>query len=127
VRKNLLTVSLIFIISALLFIAIIFLACSSTGTASAATTASGNQASGNEITIEGDTFIPGSLTIKVGESIKWTNMDPISHTVTSNTGEFDSGTIAAGSEFSFTFSKEGTFDYSCAIHPTMKGKIIVTK
>ncbi|MHB8605123.1 MAG: cupredoxin domain-containing protein [Thermoplasmatota archaeon] len=41
-------------------------------------------------------------------------------------GGFDSGHIAAGVTFSFTFTDPGTFTYTCTIHPAMKGKIVVT-
>ncbi|MCL6087950.1 MAG: plastocyanin/azurin family copper-binding protein [Actinobacteria bacterium] len=35
--------------------------------------------------------------------------------------------MPSGGKYSFTFSKEGTFEYICSIHTFMKGKIVVTK
>jgi plastocyanin len=35
--------------------------------------------------------------------------------------------MASGAKFSFTFDKEGTYDYICGIHTFMTGKIVVTK
>lgn len=39
---------------------------------------------------------------------------------------FDSGNIAPGGSFSFTFEKEGTVEYFCDIHdPDMQGQVTV--
>ena len=40
-------------------------------------------------------------------------------------GEFDSGTLAQGDEFSETFGTAGTFAYHCTIHPSMTGTVTV--
>jgi len=70
-------------------------------------------------------FSPKAVTISKGTRIKWVNRGAVSHTSTSNTGKWDSGTIAPGDSFSRVFRKAGTFLYHCSIHPTMKAKIIV--
>jgi plastocyanin len=57
--------------------------------------------------------------------VKWTNQDSAAHTVTADDGSFDSGQMAQGATFSFTFSKAGTFSYKCGNHPTMLGKVVV--
>ncbi len=46
--------------------------------------------------------------------------------ITSNMGKWDSNTIPPGATFSHVFRKAGTFRYHCSIHPSMKGKIVVT-
>src|SRR5688572_30820880 len=38
---------------------------------------------------------------------------------------FDSGNIATGTSFSWTFNETGTFGYHCKIHPSMKGTVQV--
>ena len=112
----------------LLVLSMAFTGCSSPGQAAAATNTVGtNPASKNEILIESNSYKPDSVTIKVGESIKWINKDSYNHAVTAKNGEFDSGNIASGAEFSFTFAKEGTYEYICGIHTFMKGTIIVNK
>jgi len=112
----------------LLALLITFSGCASSGqTAATAAAAATNSISKNEILIESNTFKPNSVTIKVGDSIKWINKDSYNHTVTAKNGEFDSGNIASGAEFSFAFTKEGTYEYICGIHTFMKGTIIVTK
>ena len=60
-----------------------------------------------------------------GAWIHWINNDPVVHTITSDTGLFDSGNIASGGDFYFTFTVAGTYTYHCAIHPSMTGTITV--
>lgn len=79
------------------------------------------------VTIDNFRFTPPDITIPAGTTIKWTNQDGPTHTVTSDmAGIFDSGSLAPNTSFSFTFTTPGTFTYHCAIHPTMMGKVVVT-
>ena len=87
------------------------------------TTASG--AGGAQVVMKNTAFDPATVTIKAGESVTWTNEDPMNHTVTADNGEFDSGNLGQGATFSFTFDKAGTYPYHCSIHPTMKGTVVV--
>ncbi len=82
-----------------------------------------------------DFFLPGSPIIAVGTTVTWTNNDAVAHTVTSGSstgtvaspdGLFDSGDIAPGETFSYTFTEAGTFDYFCTPHPWMMGTVIVS-
>lgn len=77
------------------------------------------------VNIENFQFSPVSLTINLGESVKWTNLDSTTHTVTSDTGVWDSQNIAPGASFSRTFNKDGSYAYHCKIHPSMTGTIVV--
>ena len=70
-------------------------------------------------------FTPATLTVAMGTRVTWTNTGQVDHTVTANGGAFDSGTLAPGASFSFTFKTAGTFAYHCAIHPFMTGTVIV--
>jgi plastocyanin len=79
----------------------------------------------NEIKIQAMAFIPQTLTVAVNSTVKWKNLDGITHTVTSDNGSWDSGNIPAGNTFKFTFTATGTFHYHCTIHPLMTGTIIV--
>ncbi len=72
-------------------------------------------------------FTPREITIRQGDTVRWTNNDPYAHTVTS-AGNFDSGSLAQGQTFQFTFNTPGTYDYICSIHPPQympAGRIIV--
>lgn len=79
----------------------------------------------NEITIQAFAFVPQTLTVSVNSTVKWKNLDGITHTVTSDNLLWDSGNVANGGTFKFTFTATGTFSYHCKIHPSMTGTIIV--
>ena len=70
-------------------------------------------------------FLPSTLTITAGTVVTVTNDDSVAHTWISNTGAFNSGDIAPGSSYKFTFSTPGTHLYHCSIHPFMTGTIVV--
>lgn len=70
-------------------------------------------------------FQPQTIDIPLGTKVTWTNKDSAPHTVTADNKTFDSGTLQKGQSFTFTFDKVGTFTYYCALHPSMKGTIVV--
>jgi plastocyanin len=79
----------------------------------------------NEVLIQGMAFNPLTITVALGTSITWINKDAVAHTVTSNTGIFDSGSINTNGTFSYTFSTVGSFPYHCTVHPYMTATVIV--
>lgn len=81
---------------------------------------------GAAVSIVDFAFQPGSVEVPVGGSVTWTNNGSATHTVTSDSGAFDSGQLAPGASFSQTFDTAGTFTYHCSIHPQMTGTVIVT-
>ena len=83
--------------------------------------------SGNEVkvSISGYAFDPATITIKVGQTVTWTNMDSVGHTVVADDKSWFSNDLAQGASFSHTFSAAGTFAYHCGVHPTMIGTVIV--
>jgi plastocyanin len=107
---------------------------SATPTKPAATTGSGattgssgtgaGTAAATAVSIANFAFDPASVTVKVGDTVTWTNNDSTTHTITGD-GGLDSGDVAPGSTFSKTFDKAGTYKYHCSIHPTMTGEVVV--
>jgi plastocyanin len=87
---------------------------------------SGGQAGAGAVEIADFAFAPESRSVKVGDSVKWTNQDGVTHTVTADDGAFDSGNLAGGKSFTFAFDQAGTFAYHCNIHQSMTGKVTVT-
>lgn len=83
------------------------------------------RAATHSVAISGFAFAPATLTITAGDTVTWTNEDSVTHTATSTTGAFDSGPLAQGASFSFTFTTPGTYDYLCTPHPSMTGQIVV--
>jgi len=75
--------------------------------------------------------IPNSVTISLGDTVRWINADTAAHTVTSGTviegpdGKFDSGLLLSGNFFEFTFEDTGTFEYFDLVHPWVTGTVIV--
>lgn len=68
-------------------------------------------------------FMPQSLTIKVGDTVMWTNDDQTSHTVSFE--EVESPELFRQDTWSHTFTKAGTYHYVCGIHGSMSGVVIV--
>ncbi|MEO9320829.1 MAG: cupredoxin domain-containing protein [Nitrososphaera sp.] len=76
--------------------------------------------------MDGKAFSPSPLNITAGATVVWTNTDNIAHTVTSDSGLFNSGPIAPHHTFQHTFTTAGKFPYHCEIHPQMKGQVVVS-
>jgi|GEM_PF-2094928 len=72
------------------------------------------------------TFVPESVTIEPQTTVTWTNMDIAVHSVTSDDGLFDSGSLVHGHSYEYTFNEPGTYAYFSTPHPYMTGEIIVT-
>lgn len=80
----------------------------------------------NSVVIQNFAFSPSNLTVKAGTTVTWINQDSTTHTITSDNGAFQSSEdLNQGSNYTFTFSKAGTYPYHCSIHPNMKGTIVV--
>jgi len=92
-----------------------------------ATTAAGTTTSGSQtISISNFAFSNPDITVHVGDSITWTNNDSTTHTVTSiPSGPLNSGDLAQGKSYTYTFTTAGTFNYHCAIHANMTGTVTV--
>ena len=85
-----------------------------------------NSAASNiTVNIKNFSFNPFALNINQGDTVVWTNQDSVPHQLVSVSSAFSSGFLSNGQSFSFTFSQSGTYSYHCAIHPSMKGEIVV--
>jgi plastocyanin len=81
-----------------------------------------------QVDITGYKFGDGKqLVVEVGQTVRWTNHDSAPHTVTTTKAPvaFDSGTLQKGDSWSYTFSKVGTYEYYCAVHPDMVSSVKV--
>jgi plastocyanin len=94
-------------------------------TSGSPTTAAGGGGATTQVVLQNIQISPTSVTIKVGDTVTWTNKDSFDHHLVGDKNEFDSGAMAAGATFSFTFKTAGTVTYHCSIHPEMVGTIIV--
>jgi plastocyanin len=89
-------------------------------------------------------FVPASVTIKTGQSVKWVNDDAATHTVTTDPSQvaneddvqipsgakpFNSNSVGKGKSFEQEFEVPGTYQYACAPHEgdKMVGKVVVIR
>jgi plastocyanin len=83
-------------------------------------------ANGVTVSVQDNTFKPGDVKVKEGQTVTFTNDGAVAHTVTGIGGAtFDSGTLAPGKTFSFIAEGKGKITYVCTIHAGMKGTIEV--
>lgn len=78
-----------------------------------------------QIKIDNFTFGPTSLTVTSGTTVTWINNDDVPHTVVSDDKVFRSKALDTDDKFSYTFTKPGTYNYFCSVHPKMTAKIVV--
>ncbi len=78
------------------------------------------------VAIYDDSFSPARVTVTAGTTVRWINDGTKRHTITSDTGIWDSGELRPVDTFSRTFSEPGNYPYHCKINAEeMKGEIIV--
>jgi len=77
------------------------------------------------ISIDKFMFEPTALTITVGTTVHWKNLDPEPHTVRGVDTNFRSDPLDQNDSFAHKFDKPGTYRYVCSIHPQMLGTIVV--
>ena len=78
-----------------------------------------------DVKIDNFSFSPPTITISAGTTVRWTNRDDIPHTVVSDKEIFKSKTLDTDDQFSYIFTKPGTYDYFCSLHPKMTAKVVV--
>ena len=89
-------------------------------------------------------FIPEKVSIKVGQSVEWTNNAATLHSVDADptmvqtptdvvlppgAKPFDSGFMSPGATFEYTFKTPGVYKYTCVPHEKdgMRGEVDVTQ
>ena len=78
----------------------------------------------NRVLVRGMAFDPPQVDVRAGEPVIWEFADREAHTVTADNGSFDSGQ-KVNDEFRLRFDRPGGYSYHCAIHPDMKGRVVV--
>jgi plastocyanin len=82
------------------------------------------EAAGDRVSIEGCAFGPTVLRVEPGMTVTFVNDEAIPHTVTgADWGSREQ--LALGESVAFTFEGEGTYAYSCILHPGMVGAVVV--
>lgn len=73
-------------------------------------------------------FMPMNVTVKRGQTIRWSNDDSVTHNVTKDGGPgagFKSANVNPGGTFQTTLDAPGKITYLCTIHPNQTGTITV--
>ena len=106
-----------------LVLSLVVIGCSGYQAPAPAPTPAPGGGTAHQVTIKDFAFSPAEITIKVGDTVTWTEQDSVHHTTTGSI--FDSGDLGQGQTYSKTFDEAGTYDYGCSYHPSMKGTVIV--
>lgn len=77
------------------------------------------------VTISNFSFQPGTVTIRAGTTIVWTNQDTAPHSIAADDGSFSSESLTMNSIHRRVFTTAGSFPYHCGVHPNMRGTIVV--
>lgn len=78
-----------------------------------------------DVTIVDFAYQPSAIFVGAGDTVEWYNAGAAPHTVDSNTGAFESGTINPGGGYSVSFDDRGVYGYHCDFHPQMRGLVVV--
>jgi plastocyanin len=88
----------------------------------------------HDVSVVDNRFSPNDITIKVGDTVRWTNASGgASHDVTSDDGKFSPSVTASSFTFSRTFNSVDEILYHCTVHSSpgqnrntrMNGRVIV--
>ena len=79
----------------------------------------------DHVAIQSFAFGPGTVTVRPGTTVTWTQQDEDQHTVTADDASFASSPLVTGQTYTHTFTAPGTYHYHCAIHPFMHGTVVV--
>ena len=84
-----------------------------------------NESKTDTIIIDNNTYVPPTLNVTVGTTVTWINHNPDPQDVVSDARIFDSGILANGQKYSYTFNETGGYHYHSSINPNMNGTILV--
>ena len=82
---------------------------------------------GPKVDMKNIAFDPKTTTVKVGQTVTWTNQDDVDHNVVATNGaKFESDNFGKGGTYSYKATKPGTIQYTCTLHPGMDATLTVT-
>jgi len=89
----------------------------SPGTSQSNASSSSTEAGGTTVDVKNFACNPDSLTVKTGATVIWKFEDSAARTVDFAQQKILSKALSNGATFSYKFTKPGTYDYICSIHP----------
>jgi len=80
-----------------------------------------------EVRIEQYAYVPASVTVRVGDTVRWMNTEKrTSHSILfTGPGGFESERLFGGETFERRFDRPGRYAYTCGPHPEMRGVVVV--
>ena len=78
----------------------------------------------HRVAIRAMRYEPAVIHVALGDTVRWTNLDLVPHTVTSRAHAIDSGNLPPDSSWALILGQDGVLDYSCLYHPGMKGSVV---
>ena len=83
------------------------------------------EAATHQVVIKQYAYGPSSLNVTEGDTVTWTNRDDVQHDVVVTDGPvtFRSPLLSKGKRWSYTFTKPGSYSYTCSLHPDMRGSV----
>ena len=79
------------------------------------------------VTIKDAGYTPAEMVVAPGQHVMFTNTGALPHTVTSDAGAFDSGTLNKGGTFDLAApAATGVYAYHCTFHAYMRGTVTVS-
>ena len=85
----------------------------------------GSFAATTTVKITATAFSPKTVTVELGDTVKWVNSDTANHQVVADNGAFASPILKPNESYSFTSKAAGKFPYHDALHPAIKGTVTV--
>ncbi|MNK69060.1 Amicyanin-alpha precursor [compost metagenome] len=77
------------------------------------------------VAIRNFVYDPATVSIRVGESVKWTNYDAAPHDAVALTGSWKTPLLKVNESATQTYSAPGSYPYYCTVHPAMRGTVEV--
>lgn len=108
------------------WIAVTLSAASSVWTLSAALSSASvsvRPAAAGDVSIADFAFAPAAITVSAGSTVSWVNAGTFTHTATSDSGVWDSGSLGPAGTFTYTFNMPGVYAYHCTLHVNMTGTV----
>ena len=68
-------------------------------------------------------YRPAGLAVAPGDTVVFTNRDPVPHTATAADGSWDSGSLAKDASWRLVVPEGGIGAYRCAFHPNMAASL----
>jgi plastocyanin len=78
------------------------------------------------VQIKRSSFVPQTVTIKTGDTVRWVNSDTQNHQVVSNNGSFVSAILGPGKVYTHRFNAAGTYRYHDGLNAAVRGVVKVT-